>query len=125
MDLEDTGQGFVVSFSWLVRDGTLIGAPRPPDIEGNYACVGMRTGCHGAQCLAGVLWRTRWSRVAGRFRCPHRAPLGVLIFGKPEKRAVRGGRGRAGVQREYDAGGELLEVRSRTAVRGGWVGGRM
>ena len=31
----------------------------------------------------------------------------------------------AGLQREYDASGALTEVRSRTAVLGGWVGGRM
>ncbi|KAK9808796.1 hypothetical protein WJX72_003812 [[Myrmecia] bisecta] len=30
-----------------------------------------------------------------------------------------------GVQREYDAAGELLEVRTQTAIRDGWVGGRM
>lgn len=30
-----------------------------------------------------------------------------------------------GLEREYDAGGQLAEVRSRTAVRGGWVGGPM
>ncbi len=30
-----------------------------------------------------------------------------------------------GVQREYTADGLLAEVRSRTAVKGGWVGGRM
>ena len=29
------------------------------------------------------------------------------------------------MEREYEAGGQLAEVRSRTAVRGGWVGGRM
>ena len=68
---------------------------------------------------------TRWSRIVRRFWCPLARPAGVLVFGKPEKRAVKGSRFLAGVQREYDAGGELLEVRSRTAVRGGWVGGRM
>lgn len=31
----------------------------------------------------------------------------------------------AGLQREYDALGALTEVRSRTAVLGGWVGGKM
>jgi hypothetical protein len=31
----------------------------------------------------------------------------------------------AGLEREYDAAGALMEVRSRTAVLGGWVGGRM
>jgi hypothetical protein len=31
----------------------------------------------------------------------------------------------AGLQREYSAEGMLMEVRSRTAVKGGWVGGRM
>ena len=30
-----------------------------------------------------------------------------------------------GLEREYDARGELAEVRSKTAVRGGWVGGPM
>ncbi|KAK9909661.1 hypothetical protein WJX75_005765 [Coccomyxa subellipsoidea] len=30
-----------------------------------------------------------------------------------------------GLQREYSAEGMLMEVRSRTAVKGGWVGGRM
>ncbi|EIE22064.1 hypothetical protein COCSUDRAFT_66811 [Coccomyxa subellipsoidea C-169] len=30
-----------------------------------------------------------------------------------------------GLQREYSADGLLMEVRSRTAVKGGWVGGRM
>ena len=30
-----------------------------------------------------------------------------------------------GLQREYDSEGHLTEVRSRTAVRGGWVGGQM
>ncbi|CAL8461581.1 g1112 [Coccomyxa elongata] len=30
-----------------------------------------------------------------------------------------------GLQREYSADGMLTEVRSRTAVKGGWVGGRM
>lgn len=29
------------------------------------------------------------------------------------------------VEREYDGAGHLTEVRFRTAVRGGWVGGRM
>lgn len=29
------------------------------------------------------------------------------------------------VEREYGSNGTLTEVRSRTAVRGGWVGGRM
>ena len=29
------------------------------------------------------------------------------------------------IEREYEASGQLSEVRSRTAVRGGWVGGRM
>ena len=29
------------------------------------------------------------------------------------------------IEREYEATGQLSEVRSRTAVRGGWVGGRM
>lgn len=52
-------------------------------------------------------------------------PAGCVGLGQTIKRALKGSRGRAGVQREYDAGGELLEVRSRTAVRGGWVGGRM
>ena len=31
----------------------------------------------------------------------------------------------AGLQREYDADGNLLEVRSRTAILGNWAGGRM
>ena len=29
------------------------------------------------------------------------------------------------MQREYDAAGDLMEVRSRSAVEGSWVGGRM
>ena len=29
------------------------------------------------------------------------------------------------MQREYDACGDLMEVRSRSAVEGTWVGGRM
>ena len=29
------------------------------------------------------------------------------------------------VEREYDGHGTLTEVRARTAVKGGWVGGRM
>lgn len=29
------------------------------------------------------------------------------------------------VEREYDGSGALTEVRARTAVKGGWVGGRM
>ena len=29
------------------------------------------------------------------------------------------------MQREYDATGDLMEVRSRSAVEGAWVGGRM
>ena len=29
------------------------------------------------------------------------------------------------MQREYDSAGELMEVRSRSAVEGTWVGGRM
>lgn len=29
------------------------------------------------------------------------------------------------MQREYDAAGDLMEVRNRSAVEGSWVGGRM
>ena len=29
------------------------------------------------------------------------------------------------MQREYDSAGDLMEVRSRSAVEGTWVGGRM
>lgn len=41
------------------------------------------------------------------------------------KRLVIKGCVGAGLQREYSAEGMLMEVRSRTAVKGGWVGGRM
>lgn len=52
-----------------------------------------------------------------------RVPPGLLIscgWGPPDGRGLL-----TLVEREYDGTGQLAEVRHRTAVLGGWVGGRM
>ncbi len=92
VDLQHAGRGLVVALSWLVRDGTLIGAPVPE----------------------AAVWHQAPQRLQGR-----------ACAGTRAEQNRDNAWGRAGVEREYDACGELLEVRSRTAVRGGWVGGRM
>jgi len=43
----------------------------------------------------------------------------------PVSRASNTAAAAAGLQREYDADGALLEVRSRTAILGSWAGDRM
>ncbi|KAK9834414.1 hypothetical protein WJX74_001305 [Apatococcus lobatus] len=61
------------------------------------------------------------SRPAGsKVRRTSRSPRGMIIsFSWLQRKDIM-----LGVQRHYDHQGELTEIRNRTAVRGGWVGGQ-
>ena len=97
MELQGQGRGLCISFSWLVNDKTLIG-----ETVASSEALQMSQGRH-------------FSR---------NAMQSYRICSQLKLRQCCCGHG-AGLQREYDANGALLEVRSRTAILGSWAGGRM
>ena len=116
------GQGLRITFSWLVKPQTLTGEPS--------CCL------RGRVLLAALMALRDIALCLRNGSCPRHGTdvRGVLQAFQPSLTAMVG----ATVMAAVSAGlitcmalthmccaGELTEVRSRTAVKGGWVGGRM